>query len=373
MAILKGRYRAKSIVHNNYKDPQLNPTVLILYSDYLTLILFNYFQEKSDVRAMRARFQTGGSCTEESSSPPVGRIKTPLHPTLSGPAAHKKPVLESLSASGMNVKPSTLKSTLSSKIDSDAPETNKIKAMANRFAHAQDDSTNKPSGANKVPTTVKPQLPPPVEAKGPGHPSPLNKPSINSTQSDPKPVFPKPPGSLNSKPNWMKEDRGGGTAVNATSTPPKAPTLQSKPISGVRKMWQQNEEQAEANTDTVSKPSPPVTPVFKPPSNFRTAQNMFNKEKDTSEQKESGPVSKSPFTASNAAPPPKPPTNKKPSIKNPARSAQKAVNGDAAGGPKRNPLPNSLALGPPPAKPNRPPKVDLANFKRGAEPSDNGK
>lgn len=320
---------------------------------------------------MRARFQTGGSCTDENSSPPAGCKKSPLQPTLSSPAAHKKPALESLSPSG--IKPSTLKSTQSSKSDSDAPEANKIKAMANRFAQTQDDSTSKPSVVNKVPTTLKPSFPPSVEAKGPGHPSPLNKPSISSTLSDPKPVFPKPPGSLNSKPNWIKEDSGGGTASSATLTPPKMPTLQPKPISGVRKMWQQNEEQAEANTDTVNKPSPHLTPTLKPPSNFRTAQTMFNKEKDTSEQKESGAVNKSPFTASNAAPPPKPPANKKPSFKNPARSAHKAVNGDASGGPKRNPLPNTFALGPPPAKPNRPPKVDLSNFKRGAEPSENGK
>ncbi|XP_017265932.1 FYN-binding protein 1 isoform X2 [Kryptolebias marmoratus] len=327
---------------------------------------------KADVKAMRARFQAGGVSTDETSSSPVGRIKAPVQPTLSGPAAHKKPVLDNLSTSPLNTKPFALKSTPFNKSDSDLPDTNKIKAMANRFANAQDDTStsNKPLAVNKPQTTLKPPFPPPAEAKGPVQISHLNKNSVSSTPSEPKPVFPKPTSSLNSKPNWMKEDSGGGTASNATTTPNKLPNLQQKPISNVRKMWQQNEEQAEANADTVNKPSPHVSPALKPPSNFWTAQNKFNKEKDTSEQAESGGVNKSPFMT-----PPKPPANKKPSLKKPPKPTPQAngINDNAAGGPKRNPLPNSLALGPPPAKPNRPPKVDLENFKKGAEPSENAK
>ncbi|XP_037548598.1 FYN-binding protein 1 [Nematolebias whitei] len=330
-------------------------------------------ENKADVKAMRARFQAGGASTDDTSPSSVGRIKFPLQSTLSGPAAHKKPALENLSASVINVKPPSLKSTPSSKSDSDVPEAKKIKAIANRFANAQDDTstTNKPLVVNKLQSTLKPSFPP-HEAKGPAQISPLNKHSVNTTLSDPKPVHPKPPGSLNSKPNWIKEDSGGATAPNTTSTPPKIPSLQQKPISGVRKMWQ-HEDQADANADTVSKPPPHVSPAFKPPANFKTAQNMFNKEKDTSEQKESAGVNKPAFTVANAAPsPPKPPSSKKPGIKNPVRPSPKGINDKVAGGPKRNPLPNSLALGPPPVKPNRPPKVDLEHLKNDAESSENG-
>ncbi|XP_030292530.1 FYN-binding protein 1 isoform X2 [Sparus aurata] len=332
---------------------------------------------KADVKAMLARFQSAGGSTDESSSTPtIGRIKQPLHPTLSsGPAIQsKKPVLESLSGSAINVppKPNYLKNTVSAKSDTDAPEPNKAKALANRFANAQEDtnSNSKPFVGNKLQTPLKPPI---SHAPGPGQKPPFNKPSLSSTLSDSKPTFPKPSPAVTAKPSWVKEDSGGGPTG---STPPKLPPLQQKPSSSILKLRQQNDDMPGANTDTANKPLPPASAAFKPPTNFKNAQNMFNVDKDKSEQSVSGvkadEAHKPPLNATNSVPPPKPLASKKPSLKKPPKPTPQAssVNGDDTSGPKRNPLPNILALGPAPAKPNRPPKVNLENFKRGAEGSD---
>nr|XP_046230908.1 FYN-binding protein 1 isoform X2 [Scatophagus argus] len=341
-------------------------------------------ENKADVKAIMARFQASGASTDESSTPSsisAGRTKQPLHPTLSsGPTIPtKKPVLESLSGSAITVppKPNFLKNTVSTKSDTEAHEPNKTKSLAGRFANIQDDTntTNKPLIANKHKIPSKPPLSQAPEAKGPGQKPPLKKPSLTSTPSDAKPAFPKPSPAAASKPSWVKEDSGG----SASSTPPpKIPPLQQKPSSSVLKLRQQNEEMAGANTDTAAKPLLPVNSTTKPPSNFKAAQNTFNKEKDKPEQSDSGVTAdganKLPLTATSSTPPPKPPASKKPSLKNARKPTLQAssINGDATSGPKRNPLPNSLALGPAPAKPNRPPKVNLENFKRGAEASDDG-
>ncbi|XP_070780924.1 FYN-binding protein 1 [Enoplosus armatus] len=337
-------------------------------------------QNKSDVKAIMARFQASGASTDETSSTPAGRTKQPLHPTLSsGPTLQtKKPVLESLSGSAINVAPKQafLKSTVSTKSDTEAHEPNKTRALASRFVNTQDDTNNsKPFIVNKQQIPLKSPLSQAPEAKGPVQKPLLNKPSLSSTLSDSKSVFPKPSAALGSKPSWVKEDSGGGVTG---ATPPKMPPLQQKPRSSIVKLRQQNEEMAGANTDTANKPSPPANSSFKPTSNFRTAQNIFNKEKDKTEQSDSAlkadGASKLPLTASNSIFPPKPPTSKKPSLKKPPKPSPQtsSVNGDATSGPKRNPLPNSLALGPAPAKPNRPPKVNLENIKKGAEASDDG-
>uniref|UniRef100_A0A1A8LC41 FYN binding protein n=2 Tax=Nothobranchius TaxID=28779 RepID=A0A1A8LC41_9TELE len=323
---------------------------------------------KADVKAMRARFQAGGASTEDASSTSLGRPKQPVQSTLSGPTAQRKPVSGSLSG-GLPPKPSTLKGTPTSKNDTDITEPNKIKAMANRFGPSQDESMspNKAVITNKLQSTLKPTFPQTPEAKGYAQKSPLNKPS-----SEIKPVFPKPPGVPTSKPSWMKEDTNGVTASNTTPNQPILPNLQQKPISNVRKMWQQSEDQGDANAETANKPPPQVNVASKPTSNFKSAQNMFNKEKDMSESTESSMASKRPFAASSTFPPPAPPASKKPSIKKPTKFPPQANGTNDEAGPKRNPLPNSLALGPAPAKPNRPPKVELEHFKHGAEASENG-
>ncbi|XP_015238247.1 PREDICTED: FYN-binding protein isoform X1 [Cyprinodon variegatus] len=326
---------------------------------------------KSDVKAIMARFQASGASVDDST--PVGRPKAPLQPVLSsGPAMQKKPVLESLSGGAINSpsKPPFLKSTQFTKSDSDAHEPSKTKALAGKFANSIDDTTiTKPPVFNKVQTPLKPPFSQAAEAKVPLHKPPFNKPPLNSTMPETKPVFPKPPGALNSKPSWVKEDSGGGAATNTSPMPLKIPNSLQKPSSNVLKMKQQNEDQPETKTDTASKFPPQAKITPKPTNNFKNAQSLFNKEKDPSEQSESGGANKPSVSAMNSAFPPKPPANKKPSLKKPSKDPAKAdgINGDIPPGLKRNPLPNSLALGPPPAKPNRPPKVDLQSFKRTAE------
>uniref|UniRef100_A0A3Q4N6H5 FYN binding protein b n=1 Tax=Neolamprologus brichardi TaxID=32507 RepID=A0A3Q4N6H5_NEOBR len=337
---------------------------------------FSPQDNKSDVKAIMARFQAGGGSTDETSSAPPGRIKQPLHPTLSsGPPLQKKPVLESLSGSAVNTppKPSFLKNTVSTKSDTEVQEPNKAKALASRFANIQDDSNtnSKPFTVNKQQTPLKSPLSQAPEVKSLAQKPPFNKPPLTSTLSESKPAFPKPSPAISNKPSWVKDENNA--APNSSPAPLKLPGVQQKPIGGIVKLRQQAEEQAGGNKDNVIKPSSLAN--SKPTSNFRTAQNLFNKEEKT-EQTESGGTSKPSLTATNSISPPKPPASKKPSFKKPVKPSPLAsggVNGNDSSGPKRNPLPNSLALGPPPAKPNRPPKVNLENIKRGPEASDEGK
>ncbi|XP_029940131.1 FYN-binding protein 1 isoform X2 [Salarias fasciatus] len=320
---------------------------------------------KSDVKAIMARFQASGASTDETSSTPGGRPKQPLHSTLSsGSAVQKKPVFESLSGSATNATPKAnfLKNTASSKSDTDTHEINKTKAIASRFANLQDDGSNKPFAANKP---LKPEQKTAVQK------SPFNKPSLTSTASESKPLAPKPSLTAGPKPSWVKADTGGAAAPNASSTPPKVPSAQHKPSSSIGKLKQQTDDTSGSSTDAGSKSSLNSAP--KPQSNFRAAQNMFNKEK--AEQADSGGSSKPPLVTTNSStPPPKPLASKKPSLKKPpaVSSLTGSVNGNAAAGPKRKPLPNTFNLGPAPAKPNRPPKVNLESFKRGAESSGEG-
>lgn len=321
-----------------------------------------------------ARFQAGGASADETSSTPAGRPKQPLHPTFSsGPAIQtKKPVLESLSGSAINIppKPNFLKSTVSAKSDTEATEPNKTKALASRFSNAQDNTNTNGRPAKPL----KPALSQTPEAKDLGQKPGLNKPPLSSTFSDAKPAFPKPsPGGI-PKPSWVKEDNSGG---ESGPTPPKIPSLQSKPASSMLKLRQQNQEVPAAGTDVAIKPPPPGNSTPKPqPSSFKMAQNMFNKESDRTEHSDGGVraegAGKPPADATNSTLPPKLPAGKKPSIRKPSPHAG-SVHTEATPGPKRNLLPNSLALGPAPAKPNRPPKVNLEAFKRGAEPCDDGK
>lgn len=339
---------------------------------------FSLQDNKSDVKAIMARFQAGGGSTDETSSAPPGRIKQPLHPTLSsGPPIQKKPVLESLSGSAVNTapKPSFLKNTVSTKSDTEVQEPNKAKALASRFANIQDDSNtnSKPFTVNKQQTPLKSPLSQAPEVKSLAQKPPFNKPPLTSTVSESKPAFPKPSPAISNKPSWVKDENNA--APNSSPAPLKLPGVQQKPIGSIVKLRQQAEEQAGGNKDNVIKPSSLANSSSKPTSNFRTAQNLFNKEEKT-EQTESGGTSKPGLTATNSIPPPKPPASKKPSFKKPVKPSPLAsggVNGNNSSGPKRNPLPNSLALGPPPAKPNRPPKVNLENIKRGSEASDEGK
>ncbi|KAK1883461.1 FYN-binding protein 1 [Dissostichus eleginoides] len=186
----------------------------------------------------------------------------------------------------------------------------------------------------------------------------------------------------------MARFQAGGVSTDESSfTPPGRikqplnPTLSFGPTIPTKKPVQETFSGGSINT-------PPKPSYLKntasnksdsePPINFRTAQNTFNKESDNGQvaddKPSNGGAGKPPLTATNSVPPPKPLASKKPSIKKPPKLFPQtgSITNDATSGPKKNPIPNSLALGPAPAKPNRPPKVDLESFKRGAVASDNG-
>ncbi|XP_054613610.1 FYN-binding protein 1 isoform X2 [Dunckerocampus dactyliophorus] len=265
-------------------------------------------ENKADVKAIMARFQASTGATEESSSPTPGRPKAPLNLALSsGPTVlSKKPVLESLSGGAITIppKPPYLKNMAPAKSDREVHHVpNKTKALASRFDGSQDDSSN------KTPLLDRGHAP----MKTPPTPKPTLKPPLSTTLSNPKPALPKPP------PAASKPSNG--------DLSPKIPPLTQKPSSSIVKLWQQNEAHVDKRPAELDKP--PANP---------------------------------------AIPPPKPPVSKKPSLRKPATESSQNGGGsdDTTSGPKRNPLPNSLTLGPAPAKPKRPPKVDLDDFRRAA-------
>ncbi|XP_061657827.1 FYN-binding protein 1 isoform X2 [Syngnathoides biaculeatus] len=299
-------------------------------------------ENKADVKAIMARFQANTGSADESSSPSP-RPKAPLNLTLSsGPAIPpKKPVSESFSGSTLNLPPkpsSYLKNTVSAKSDTEVLGANKTKALTNKFCNTSGETVN------KKPPFDRGQTPPkPLEVK-----SPVLKPPFSTTLSNPKPPGPKPP-LPESKPSWVKEE-----CPPIDPTPPKVPPLHRKPNSTIVRLWQQNE----GNTD---KPVPPVS--------FMAAQVTFNKETDKPKSDLSMEADAKPPTSGNpAVPPPKPPASKKPSLRNPPNASvqNSSANQGSTLEPKRNPLPTIFILGPAPAKPKRPPKVDLEDFKRAA-------
>ncbi|RVE65717.1 hypothetical protein OJAV_G00119170 [Oryzias javanicus] len=314
--------------------------------------------QKADVKAIMARFQ-GGASFDETSSMSAGNSKQPLQSTPStGPVGLKKSLFETPSNTG-STKPAFLRSTAHSTNDSDAQEASRPKFTPSRFSNSQDETspTIKPLTSLKH-TFGKPADSNSAEVKSPTQKTPFSKTPVTSMLSEPKPSFPKPSFVANPKPSWVKEDSVESTPINTNSTPPKL--VPQKPISSIGKLRQQNEDLTGTSPETPNKPSPSTTP--KSVSNFKTAQSLFNKEKDGSELTDNGAASKSLLTGTNSSLHPKPPTTKKPSFKGSSNNSQ--VNGD---GPKINPLPNSLALGAPPAKPNRPPKVNLEPFRQGAK------
>lgn len=303
-----------------------------------------------------ARFQTSEATSEASLTLP-GRVKAPLQPTRSTsptlPA--KKPVLESLSSSGIKIPPKpTLRST-------DAQEPNKAKPLVNKLSNTRISSGDRPDNVQRTPP--KPFGPQPPDAKALAPKPSASKPPLSATQSNSKPAFSKPPPPVLSRPSWVKEDTDGG---ETGSTPPKMPSVQQKPTSSILKLRQQTE----TTTPNMAASKPSLSNIApKPPSSFKEAQNIFNKQAGGPEQLEGS--SKAPPAATNATPPPIPAPSKKPSLKKPSPKVS-TFNGDAGGGPKKNPLINVFALGPAPAKPNRPPTVNLEPWRRGAEGSGDG-
>uniref|UniRef100_A0AAR2JRD6 SH3 domain-containing protein n=1 Tax=Pygocentrus nattereri TaxID=42514 RepID=A0AAR2JRD6_PYGNA len=327
----------------------------------LTLwILALYLQDnKSDVKAIMARFQAGGTSMEVGAG---GRPKVAVHPTLSGPTVpSKKPVLEtslsgSAAANSSTPKPSYLKNTVSTKSAPEARESLKPKALVSRFENTNTNTNedSKPPFAKPL----KPKLPDSsqdTEQKPQFPKAPLHKPTASSTAPDSKSPFPKPP-PVTSKPSWTLKAENNGSSPN-TSVTPKMPVSKPKP-SAISSLLQQTDETKDA--DPLKKPFTSAKQ-----SSFRAAQSVFNKSEEAAKDEAKSTSSKE-SPASNPTIAPKPSYCRKPS-----GSSIQSVNDDPSA-PKKKPLPNILALGSPPSKPNRPPRVNLEKFKKAAESSNEG-
>uniref|UniRef100_A0A8C8K1J1 SH3 domain-containing protein n=1 Tax=Oncorhynchus tshawytscha TaxID=74940 RepID=A0A8C8K1J1_ONCTS len=328
----------------------------------------------SDVKAIMARFNTGGNATEGISSE---RPKATVHSTLSSgpPIQPKKPALEtSLSGSAASTAPKLnfLKSTISTKSAPEVRDFPKIKVIPSKFGNAQEDS--KPSFVKQYPFKLKPpgpEISQDAEVKSPLPKLPLQKPSLSLTSSDTKSAFPKPPLGV-AKPSWVKDSspKPDDSEGNSNSIPPKIPPSKKNIIS-IAKMSLQTEDSVDGAMDSTTKPLGAAS-ILKP-SNFRTAQNMFNRG-DTLSENGVKEITKLPLTSSDSCLP-IPTASKKPSfIKKPLgpTSPVVGVSNSSPSPPKLNPMPNFLAIGTAPAKPNRPPRVTLDKFKKGTEASTEG-
>ncbi|KAM9450824.1 uncharacterized protein fyb1b isoform 2-T2 [Clarias gariepinus] len=306
---------------------------------------------KSDVKAIRARFQTAGTSMEGSTTT---RPKTTVHPTLSGPMVpSKKTALEaSLSggapagaAAATNItipKPSYVRNIASNNSAPDSWEPSKSKALASRFENAIANEDNKPPFAKPL----KPKPPDSNHNTEPKPKVPLQKLPI----ADVKSTFPKPP-IVTNKPFKSPKLENNESVINAIPNPPKMPAV-PKPKSTISMLRQQPEDDKE--DDQAAKPVPPSNAKH---SSFRTAHNIFNKAEEAKDESksQSSKESQGPLVP-----------RKKPSYKvKPSGPDAKTVKDDPSA-PKKNTLPNLLALGSPPSKPNRPPRVNLEKFKKGA-------
>ncbi|XP_060746549.1 FYN-binding protein 1 isoform X2 [Tachysurus vachellii] len=312
---------------------------------------------KSDVKAILARFQTAGVSTEGSAAAAVARPKNALHPTLSGPMVpSKKPALEAClsggsAATSTNPKPNYMKNIVSNSNASETRESPKPKAIASRFENATANEDSKPPFAK----TLKPK-PPDYNQNGE---SKLKVPLQKPPTTEAKNTFPKPP-PVTAKPFKSTKIENNESTVNTTPTPPKIPTM-TKPKSAINILRQQTED-VKVEDQTVK----PFTRANLNNASFRAAQTMFSKAEDTAKDESKSESSKESQVAGPIILQNKPAYKPKPSGPN----TQTVKNDPSA--PKRNPLTNILALGSAPSKPNRPPKVNLQKFKKGTEPPGEG-
>ncbi|KAF5903715.1 FYN-binding protein 1 isoform X3, partial [Clarias magur] len=303
---------------------------------------------KSDVKAILARFQTAGTSMEGSTTT---RPKAAVHPTLSGPMVpSKKTALEaSLSggapAGAANItipKPSYVRNIASNNSAPDSWEPSKSKALASRFENAIANEDNKPPFAKPL----KPKPPDSTHNCEPKPKVPLQKLPITDIKS----TFPKPPVVTN-KPFKSPKFENNESTANAIPNPPKMPAA-PKPKSSISMLRQQPEDEKEE--DQAAKPGPQTHVKH---SSFRTAHNIFNKAEEAKDE----PKSQSSKESQGPLVP-----RKKPSYKvKPSGPDTQTVKDDPSA-PKKQPLTNLLALGSAPSKPNRPPRVNLEKFKKGA-------
>uniref|UniRef100_W5N4D9 FYN-binding protein 1 n=1 Tax=Lepisosteus oculatus TaxID=7918 RepID=W5N4D9_LEPOC len=328
-----------------------------------------------------AKFNTGNSPAE---AVPGSRPKVSVQPTKSvGTLQAKRAALEgSLSGSTTSntpPKPNFLKSsgppkTPDEKNDKD-PAFPKLKPTANKFGGNQNTLEEGKPAFPKQP--LKPKLseaPKESEAKPMFPKPPLQKAtgSSNLQDKETRPAVPKP--AAVSKPPWLTDTAKTGETSTTSATPPKMP-LAPKPKSSFKVLKAQADEGN--TTDPAAKPFSGVS--LKPSDNSEVSASN-NKSEDVPKTDTKPLNARNAFLAKlnqdssdEAAPSRKPPPQKlnfaahKPDFprKPSALGAQKENSDPSA--PKRNPLPNIFALGSPPAKPNRPPNVNLEQFKKGAE------
>uniref|UniRef100_W5N4E6 FYN-binding protein 1 n=1 Tax=Lepisosteus oculatus TaxID=7918 RepID=W5N4E6_LEPOC len=276
-------------------------------------------------------------------------------------------------------KPNFLKSsgppkTPDEKNDKD-PAFPKLKPTANKFGGNQNTLEEGKPAFPKQP--LKPKLseaPKESEAKPMFPKPPLQKAtgSSNLQDKETRPAVPKP--AAVSKPPWLTDTAKTGETSTTSATPPKMP-LAPKPKSSFKVLKAQADEGN--TTDPAAKPFSGVS--LKPSDNSEVSASN-NKSEDVPKTDTKPLNARNAFLAKlnqdssdEAAPSRKPPPQKlnfaahKPDFprKPSALGAQKENSDPSA--PKRNPLPNIFALGSPPAKPNRPPNVNLEQFKKGAE------
>ncbi|KAK0143014.1 FYN-binding protein 1 [Merluccius polli] len=339
---------------------------------------------KPDVKAMMARFQTGQTNGGDGPGFPVarGRPKVPLHPTVSSglpsstsspaPSTPPKPSLERPASGNLPSKPAFPRASSHSSSCKGARGggggggggQELAKALANRFSTPQEVSTPFPRGKEQFP--IKAPLSQDAEAPLPRPKPPLFKPSVSATLPESKPAIPKPP-----PPVPLAAKPGVAVPSNHSGAPYKAPPTHQKPNSAVNKLWQQREEAAADSEHKHGNPQASHLPagfsigVF----NQDAGDKAKKVQAGASAEKTNPNPSPNPnlLNTRSAAPPPMPQATKRPSFLRKGldpHSSPKADSVGTDGAPRRNPLPNTLLLGPAPAKPSRPPRVNLDNFRR---------
>ncbi|MBN3301049.1 FYB1 protein, partial [Amia calva] len=345
---------------------------------------------KADVKAIMARFNTNNSPGE---GLPGSRPKVAVHPTFSGGSSlqAKKATLESNLSGNMSSntapKPAFLKNTgpvkTEEKNDKDLPFP-KLKPTGSKFGgvnNAQEES--KPPFPRQQFKPKPPETSKDSEPKSPFPKPPLNKPTLSSNLQDkePKPAFPKP--AAVSKPPWVTENSKSEEKSPGPSAGVKMPHP-PKPKSSFKVLKTQVEETNK--TESVGKPFSGVVLKQSGGRNFPSPLVKENSEpKDNNDKAEDTAKSNTkPMSALIARlnqesseeikPPPQKPHFGAPkqNIPNKPLIDKFQKENEDPSAPKRNPLPNKFALGTPPAKPNRPPNVNLEQFKKDAESKNNG-
>ncbi|XP_007487483.2 FYN-binding protein 1 isoform X1 [Monodelphis domestica] len=383
---------------------------------------------KADVKSLMAKFNTGGNLTEEvsvgnrpfkvggHSSPSgiqarksvftnQGNASPPPGPNNSSKFGTPRPLLG-------------VKSSFEEKTDKDPkPPYLKPTGAGQRFGTPASSASREPEG--KVgflkPVGPKPFDQPKEDAK-PVFPRPSgNKPLLHAVnqendvktpspksvfnapaqENEPKPVFPKlaaakgkftSPQDHDSKPPFTKPAIGQKPSANTDTShedqspskstfPQKGPAFAppSKPKISTPKPGKEDTENKDHATDLPNMPFPGVT--LKPAASRGTPGSSLNLPKNTEEKKEERKIdaAKNVFMSKmnqddsgSGAPPPK--FSKPPSklvVGGPWNQSQEKEKGEKnSTAPKQKPLPALFTLGPAPQKPNRPPTVDLARFRK---------